>query len=229
VYFVIVDWPNFPPRQAIDWLGYFVAIAFMVDNFIPRRWYAAAYVCLVVGSSASLFWPLISYKASFNSHWLIWLELSISALWMCLVLCRKPVIHRWDQHLVLMLASVVCGIVSIVSGSLLLGFLCISLACLQGFPCIRSYFVGYAYYKPAFLFLAFVQLLLVRHYADASLLAVIAIAIVFAIVFALGSLSILFRLSGLKHIVITLFLLAAALALVIHEEFFVQSVNTYSY
>ena len=133
----IIQLPNFPPKQALDWLGIFTLLTILpfFNSALFKGW--GKYYLLLVGLIFFWVstWPVISYEASFASHKLIWAEIALLYIWFCSVLVRGYRVNT-KKHSYLNLAfSLAClAIITIMSGSLLLGLLVLAYSAILSIP-----------------------------------------------------------------------------------------------
>ncbi len=121
--------PNFPPKLFIDWVYVFILVG-LIGGGLP--WLISVQKAL----SALVFiffvtiinWNPITYDASFNSHWLVWLELLvISSVGIFAIFNR----FSWSErgisfYLILSFVNGFAGVATVISGSLLIGFMMMS-------------------------------------------------------------------------------------------------------
>ena len=84
----IINGPNFPPRQANDWLGIITLAALLpfILHAIPQK-ISRIYLTLLAGAGVLLaLWPILSYEAALNTHALIWAE---ATSYFLLLLCKQ--------------------------------------------------------------------------------------------------------------------------------------------
>lgn len=148
LYVWITNLPSFPPRQALDWLG--IAIFLMVLPFFTLPLHTL-FSCFYLLSISLLFillstWSVISYEATFLSHWLIWLELIALFITLILLVNRHlniPV-KQGINYVNFSFLIGVLGAVTILNGSLLLGLLVLAYAFLLSAPAIKTIFFSSA-------------------------------------------------------------------------------------
>lgn len=145
LYVWIFDVPNLPPRQALDWLGIIsllIIIPFFIlpINTLFGKLYLSFLSCcmFILGS-----WPVITYEASFSSHWSIWLELFLFFSIFLLFFFKHLRVHFNENNFSYFNVAFflgVLGAITIINGSLLLGLLVFTYAFLLSFPAIADLF-----------------------------------------------------------------------------------------
>ena len=135
----IVSGPNFPPRQASDWLGLaalFAVLPIAIAN-LPQK-LAKTFVFVIV--SAGMFiaaWPVLSFDATIKTHALIWLEMMLYITLLTTSVLKSPYSPQLTHPLFnFALSTATLGIITILSGSLLLGLLAIALAFAHAWPAL---------------------------------------------------------------------------------------------
>ncbi len=143
LYAWIMQWPGFPPKQALDWLWIYVFFSSLstVLSTIKVRVFSNVkavmmyQVTLFLTACLVIIWPAISYRASLSSHGLIWLE----SLFLGLVgayIVGKVVNHKAGENqtagmlgsLYLWVVTGALGLIVMMTGSLLIGTLLIALS-----------------------------------------------------------------------------------------------------
>lgn len=150
LYAWIIQLPNAPPKQALDWVWIYIILASVGTRLTTIKYNKSetmyqSIIFLIIGSL--IIWPAVSYNASFSSHWLIWLESFIFSAVGVYILFMLTTIKlqakKGDQiilgniHLWLFTGSL--GFTVILAGSLLIGELLLALSSVfftLGFYCI---------------------------------------------------------------------------------------------
>jgi hypothetical protein len=139
IYFWIIQLPNIPPKQALDWVWIYVLLAGLGQFLRKSRYFKQITIyqntiLLLMGSV--IIWPAISYNASLLSHWIIWLESVCFGLFAIYILFKLSA-KNWQSNqgegfmnanIHLWLITGTLGVTVIVTGSLLIGTLLISLS-----------------------------------------------------------------------------------------------------
>ncbi|TDF35615.1 hypothetical protein EYS14_19590 [Alteromonadaceae bacterium M269] len=150
LYLWILQLPDFPPKQALDWVWIYVltaSLVWMVNMAFSLS--AKVSAALNIGSfsifSSIALWPVLSFDATFSSHWVIWLEhlsfcfVASSMLWKlaheehsAIDNNEASVVTNTKQAFVnLWLISGVLGVTSAMTGSLLIGSILIAFSATQ--------------------------------------------------------------------------------------------------
>lgn len=137
----IVSGPNFPPRQASDWLG--LAALFSVLPIaiatLPKKIVQGLVISIIGAGMLIAAWPVLSFDATIKTHALIWLEMTLYIGLLSLVVFKDKYAQQLSQPLFnYALSTATLGIITILSGSLLLGLLAIALAFAHAWPALMD-------------------------------------------------------------------------------------------
>lgn len=135
----IVSGPNFPPRQASDWLGLAALFAVLPIAIapLPQKLVKALVFSIISAGMLVAAWPVLTFDATIKTHALIWLEMTLYiALLSAIVLKNSHKSHLAQPLFNYALSTATLGIITILSGSLLLGLLAIALAFAHAWPAL---------------------------------------------------------------------------------------------
>lgn len=216
VYIWIVRVPDFPPKQATDYLC-LIVLSFVFANLIfdGKRIQAFIQSSLFIVFSMLMLWTVLSYDASWASHWPIWLEFLALSSFVFLQACDR---REYKGRMKGFLMATVLGLSSvlvIVSGSLLLGLIAASLASIAAIPCFFPRFSMDQVAIDSFQLLALSILVIARFYAGLPFIAFVLIIASFAIIRLL-------TFDRTLHFIVPLACMLAAIALVVSEELLTQ-------
>lgn len=178
LYAWIVNIPNLPPKQAGDWFWIFFMVAAFIPLLIDRqRIRYGAWVALCIISMLTIIWPVLSYDATFSTHALIWAE--AAAFLLIVTICLSPYISNedmkspiFDDSIHSLVFNFAVGVITVISGSLLLGMLCLSFGSMHAFPALYElkHKCKKGYYTPVTrkvsIIISALFLLVGRFYAD---------------------------------------------------------------
>lgn len=173
IYSWVVNIPHIPPRLMTDWLG-IIVIGLSIDKLIFQknksnlRLNGIFFICFII-----LFWPLLKQHTDIN----YWIEISGVYLIIAYSLSQsiKPQ-KSLNQEMFLAISGVglTTGLLTIISGSLLLGLLSLSFSCLYLLPFLqRQHLILDDVYLP--LIITSLLLLLSRQLAELNLITCIAL------------------------------------------------------
>lgn len=219
----IVSGPNFPPRQASDWLG--LAALFSVLPIaiaaLPNKLVKALIFCIVSTGMLIAAWPVLSYDATLKTHALIWLEMALYITLLVVIVVRDQHDQQHSHPLFnYALSTATLGIITILSGSLLLGLLAIALAFAHAWPALidlkNTVFIAPKQAKLPFNTLAYSMaiflLMMARTYAEIPIFA--------ALLLIIGSaLTSLYTGAARKSAIVNAMFCITALAVTLYVEF----------
>lgn len=198
-YLWITNLPSFPPKQAIDWLWITVIAAICIECISKGsqiyRFKNSALATLLIFVSIKVSWPVLTYAANWNSHWIIWLEFLITIACFSALVIFKPKETHATTPIAFSVISGLVGIASIVSGSLLIGLLGISFGAVHFLFSFTALTRVPVTISGVSIVLAFCLLLISRTYANIPLFTALLILLAYTLIFT-KSISMKFRLSG---------------------------------
>lgn len=213
-YIWILDWPNMPPRVVQDWY-WIIAIAAALLAISWKNNFAMS--ALVLGALGITLWPVLSTQLT----WLLAIELAV------LVACIYPVVRDSQRnnsaydYLALCFLIAVLGVLTIASGSSLIGFLAIALAFAHGAGALLGFKLTWQVDARALSVICLVLISSVRVYVELPLIA--ASALLFALLLLRRGIA----LPQLSRSLITVGSVSAAIAVVAFIE--LQAANNSAY
>jgi len=210
VSFWILGLPHLIPAQASDWFLFVIFISvfsmYGEDKYNKQLALAVIFTFAVIVKT----WTVITYHAEFSSHITIWLELIGFIVTGIFILLQSPnaVSNKMDNFVFAILIGVT-GLTALISGSITISLLCFSLASIILTAAVCANKQNKFSVDKLMLMLAFLLLLHVRQYAEASLFS-------FALLFS--SFSLLFQqqiLSKIRYLLIVICMIILAINLVV--------------
>jgi hypothetical protein len=210
----VLNWPNFPPIVVQDWF-WLIALAFGLGASFSQsnRW---VFLGASLAAVAITLWPVISTQMT----WLFALEIVILLIVIAVSFSSNAHQSSWLDYFCLTFLSGSLGVLTILSGSSLIGFLALGLASSHAAGALLGQRFNWLLDSRALVALNIVLLACIRTYVELHWLAAFCMALVLCLIARP-----MFR-QGLRTALVAA-LLAIAIATVVYTEMLDSSSAAY--
>lgn len=209
----ILNWPNVPPRSFQDWLWIIALAAGLITSLSSHGWIKAGFT---ITSCCLLIWPVIASQL----NWQLASEFFVLSAATAIIFFRKSTLDKPVNYFSFCFWLGCLGVLTIMSGSSSIGFLCIALAFSQGASALANFKIECNFEKPIALIMAILLLSIIRIYVEMHLAAWLCFIAALLIIN-------LTKMPGAIWLISAIGLIAISATIIVYIEFFRSATSSY--